>query len=68
MLNQIKKKLNNKTILITGGTGSFGSKFLEKIIKFNNCNIKIFSRDELKQHDLRIKLNNKKNPIYNWRY
>lgn len=60
MLNQIKKKLNNKTVLITGGTGSFGSKFLEKIIKFNNCNIKIFSRDELKQHDLRIKLNDKK--------
>ena len=60
MLNQIKKKLKNKTVLITGGTGSFGSKFLEKIAKFNNCRIKVFSRDELKQHDLRIKLNNKK--------
>ena len=46
--------LNNKTILITGGTGSFGgvhiksSKILPKVKE-----IRIFSRDEKKQHDMR---------------
>ena len=57
--NHIKKILYNKTILITGGTGSFGSKFLDKIVNLN-CKIVIFSRDELKQHEQRLKYNNKK--------
>jgi len=51
----------NKTILITGGTGSFGNAFLDVIIeKFEFKEIRIFSRDEKKQDDLRKKLNNKK--------
>ncbi|MBQ4283555.1 MAG: UDP-N-acetylglucosamine 4,6-dehydratase (inverting) [Lachnospira sp.] len=42
--------LNNKTILITGGTGSFGKKFLEMIFeKYNPKKIIIYSRDEFKQ-------------------
>lgn len=42
--------LNNKTILITGGTGSFGKKFLEKIFaEYNPKKIIIYSRDEFKQ-------------------
>ena len=42
--------LNNKNILITGGTGSFGNLFVEMIIKkFNPKKLIIFSRDELKQ-------------------
>ena len=42
--------LNNKNILITGGTGSFGNLFVEKIIKkFKPKRLIIFSRDELKQ-------------------
>lgn len=42
--------LNNKTILITGGTGSFGKKFLEMIFeKYNPKKIIIYSRDEYKQ-------------------
>ena len=42
--------LNNKTILITGGTGSFGKKFTEKILKvYNPKKIIIYSRDEYKQ-------------------
>lgn len=42
--------LNNKTILITGGTGSFGKKFSEMIIKkYNPKKIIIYSRDEFKQ-------------------
>ncbi len=43
--------LNNKTILITGGTGSFGKKFTERILKeYNPKKIIIFSRDEYKQY------------------
>ena len=59
----VKKRLNffkNKSLLITGGTGSFGKTFLSKIINSNLKEIIIFSRDEKKQEDLRIELNNKK--------
>jgi len=52
----------NKTILITGGTGSFGSHFLKRLI-FKHKNFKkiiIFSRDELKQFDLQ---NSIKHPL-----
>ena len=60
MINQseIKKIFNNKTVLITGGTGSFGSTMLNKIVNLN-CKIKIFSRDELKQDLLRSKIKSK---------
>ena len=46
----------NKTILITGGTGSFGKSFLKKILnqKYQFKKIIIFSRDELKQHEMKI--------------
>lgn len=48
--------LNNKTVLITGGTGSFGKKFIETILaRYSDVKkIIIFSRDELKQSELRI--------------
>ena len=43
--------LKNKTILITGGTGSFGKKFAELVLKKHKPKkIIIFSRDELKQY------------------
>jgi len=46
--------LKNKTLLITGGTGSFGSAVLDKFIRTNHFNeIRIFSRDEKKQDDMR---------------
>jgi len=51
---------NNKDILITGGTGSFGNAFVEKIL--NNYKPKrliVFSRDELKQYDMRKKFKHK---------
>jgi UDP-N-acetylglucosamine 4,6-dehydratase (inverting) len=48
--------LNNKTILITGGTGSFGNKFTERILKeYNPKKIIIYSRDEYKQYVMRKK-------------
>lgn len=46
--------LKDKTILITGGTGSFGSSFLKSLIKTNVKKIRILSRDELKQFNLRL--------------
>lgn len=43
-----------KTVLVTGGTGSFGKKFTETMLKHNHPKkLIIFSRDELKQHDMR---------------
>ena len=50
----------NSKLLITGGTGSFGKTIVENFIKSNVKEIIIFSRDEKKQEDLRIKYNNKK--------
>ena len=46
--------LNNKTIIITGGTGSFGKKFISTILKKYKKikKIIIFSRDELKQFEM----------------
>lgn len=52
--------LNNKTILITGGTGSFGKKFLERILdKYNPHRIIIYSRDEYKQSVMKAEYSKK---------
>jgi UDP-N-acetylglucosamine 4,6-dehydratase len=51
--------LNNSTILITGGTGSLGQTLLKYLLQETRVRrVAIFSRDELKQHNLRIKFNN----------
>lgn len=47
---------SDKKVLITGGTGSFGSTFLNYLLKTDVDEIRIFSRDEKKQEDLRIQL------------
>ena len=52
--------LKNKTILITGGTGSFGHELLDTIVDKDFKEVRIFSRDELKQEHMRIQLNNPK--------
>jgi UDP-N-acetylglucosamine 4,6-dehydratase len=49
-----------KTLLITGGTGSFGNAILDKFIYSDINEIRIFSRDEKKQHDMRLKYKNNK--------
>ncbi len=55
----------NKILLITGGTGSFGKAVLNRFIKFDKFKeIRIFSRDEKKQDDLRKQLNNSKVKFY----
>jgi UDP-N-acetylglucosamine 4,6-dehydratase/5-epimerase len=48
------------TLLITGGTGSFGNAVLEKFLDSEISEIRILSRDEKKQHDMRVAYNNPK--------
>ncbi len=54
----------NKTLLITGGTGSFGNAVLKKFLSTDINEIRIFSRDEKKQHDMRTDLKNEKVKFY----
>ena len=51
---------NNKTLLITGGTGSFGNAVLRRFLDSNIKEIRIFSRDEKKQDDMRRDIKNDK--------
>lgn len=58
-------KIKNKILLITGGTGSFGNAVLNYFINTDHFSeIRIFSRDEKKQHDMRIRINNNKVKFY----
>ena len=45
---------NDKTLLITGGTGSFGNAVIKRFLNTGIKEIRIFSRDEKKQDDMRI--------------
>ena len=54
----------NKILLITGGTGSFGNAVLNRFLKTDIDEIRIFSRDEKKQHDMRVSLNSNKVKFY----
>ena len=54
----------DKILLITGGTGSFGNAVLKKFLNSEIKEIRIFSRDEKKQHDMRIHLNSDKVKFY----
>ena len=56
--------LDNKVLLITGGTGSFGNAVLHRFLNSNFREIRIFSRDEKKQEDMRISLNNERVKFY----
>jgi UDP-glucose 4-epimerase len=53
-----------KVLLITGGTGSFGNAVLKKFLNTDIKEIRIFSRDEKKQHDMRVELQNPKVKFY----
>ncbi|MCG9026040.1 polysaccharide biosynthesis protein [Laribacter hongkongensis] len=55
---------NNKTLLITGGTGSFGNTVLRRFLDSDIREVRVFSRDEKKQEDMRIALNNSKARFY----
>lgn len=53
-----------KILLITGGTGSFGNAVLKKFLNSDIKEIRIFSRDEKKQHDMRVEMQNPKIKFY----
>src|SRR5215217_5433492 len=54
----------DRTLLITGGTGSFGHAVLKRFLKTDVKEIRIFSRDEKKQEDMRLAFNNTKLKFY----
>jgi UDP-N-acetylglucosamine 4,6-dehydratase len=53
-----------KTALITGGTGSFGKTMLQHLLEQGYETVRIYSRDEEKQHELRTKLNDRRVQFY----
>jgi UDP-N-acetylglucosamine 4,6-dehydratase len=55
---------SNKTLLITGGTGSFGNAVIKRFLQTDIGEIRIFSRDEKKQDDMRKRYNNAKLKFY----
>ena len=56
--------LKDKVLLITGGTGSFGNTVLTKLLDSELAEIRVFSRDEKKQEDMRLKHNSDKLKFY----
>lgn len=55
---------DNKVLLITGGTGSFGNAVLQRFLNSSILEVRIFSRDEKKQDDMRKKFSNDKVKFY----
>lgn len=55
-----KKLFEDKVVLITGGTGFLGKQLTEEILKYNPHSIRLFSRDELKHHEVREQFNKNK--------
>ena len=53
LYNNIPEQMKGKTLMITGGTGSFGSTVMNRFLKTDIGEIRIFSRDEKKQDDMR---------------
>ena len=57
-------RFKDKTLLITGGTGSFGNAVLQRFLQTEFAEIRIFSRDEKKQEDMRVALKNDRVKFY----
>ena len=56
---------SDKTVLVTGGTGSFGKKFIRILLdNYNPAKVIVYSRDELKQHEMRVAGFNNENLRY----
>lgn len=60
LINRMVSMFNGKVLMITGGTGSFGNTVLKRFLLTDVREIRIFSRDEKKQEEMRIALNNPK--------
>jgi len=52
MMSEQQSEITGKTVLVTGGTGSFGKQFCAEALGFNPKKLIIFSRDELKQYEM----------------
>jgi UDP-glucose 4-epimerase len=63
-INKKNMEFSNSTLLITGGTGSFGNAVLKRFLNTDIKEIRIFSRDEKKQDDMRQYYNNPKIKYY----
>jgi UDP-N-acetylglucosamine 4,6-dehydratase/5-epimerase len=61
---EMASQFANRTVLITGGTGSFGHEFLSLLLPLGCREIRIFSRDELKQEQMRIELGDSRVKFY----
>ena len=57
MASDLRRLLKNKTILVTGGTGSFGGEVVKKLLSYSPGKVIVFSRDEKKQFDMNNKFN-----------
>src|SRR3989344_1959666 len=57
MALDLRQILNNKTVLVTGGTGSFGGEVVRKLLSYSPQKVVVFSRDEKKQFDMNSKFN-----------
>jgi len=60
----LENSFKNKILLITGGTGSFGNTVLRRFLNTGLKEVRIFSRDEKKQEDMRINLSNDRVKFY----
>ncbi len=54
------KSLKNKKFLIFGGTGSFGNAVLKRLLSLGVSKVRVFSRDEKKQHDMRLSISDER--------
>jgi len=63
-MTEMKGLFAGKTVLITGGTGSFGNAFLRYLLPLDCREIRIFSRDELKQEHMRVSFANPRLKFY----
>lgn len=62
--NTLLDMFKDKKLLITGGTGSFGNAVLDRFITTDIAEIRVFSRDEKKQDDMRLRYKNEKIKFY----
>ncbi len=63
-LKKVREMFKDRVLLITGGTGSFGNAVLNRFLQSDFAEIRIFSRDEKKQEDMRTALNSSKVKFY----
>ncbi len=64
IFSKVKAMFSDSVLMITGGTGSFGQTVLKRLLDTDVREIRIFSRDEKKQEDMRLALNNPKLRFY----